>query len=89
MTLFNILVVNPKDYLTQIAVYNNYKLHYMIARKHTPEELSRFETIHDQVQFRKEVVLKELRNNDFSLDVLKVVISRGGLIKPVKSGVYR
>lgn len=88
MTLFNILVVNPKDYLTQIAVYNNYKLHYMIARKHTAEELSRFETIYDQVQFRKEVVLKELRNNDFSLDELKVVISRGGLIKPVKSGVY-
>ncbi len=86
--MFNILVVNPKDYLTQIAVYNNYKLHYMIARKHTAEELSRFETIYDQVQFRKEVVLKELRNNDFSLDELKVVISRGGLIKPVKSGVY-
>jgi butyrate kinase len=88
MTIFNILVVNPKDYLTQIAVYNNYKLHYMIARKHTADELSKFSSIYDQVQFRKEVVLRELKNNDFSLEGLKVVISRGGLIKPVQSGVY-
>lgn len=88
MTLFNILVVNPKDYLTQIAVYNNYKLHYMIARKHTQEELKKFDSIYDQVEFRKNIVLKELKNNDFGLDELKIVISRGGLIKPVQSGVY-
>ena len=28
MTTFNILVVNPKDQETQIAVYDNYKLRY-------------------------------------------------------------
>ena len=33
MTLFNILVVNPKDYLTQIAAYQNHKLLYMNAMK--------------------------------------------------------
>ena len=89
MTLFNILVVNPKDYLTQIAVYNNHKLLYMISRKHSPDELAQFGSIYDQVQFRKESVLKEIRNNDFTLDELKIVISRGGLIKPVNSGVYQ
>jgi butyrate kinase len=88
MTPFNILVVNPKDYLTQIAVYQNYKLLYMISRKHSPEELGRFTSIYDQVTFRKDVVIKELKNNDFSMDELKIVISRGGLIKPVQSGVY-
>lgn len=88
MTLFNILVVNPKDYLTQIAVYQNHKLLYMISRKHSAEELAPFTSIYDQVQFRKESVLRELRNNEFSLDELRIVISRGGLIKPVKSGVF-
>lgn len=88
MTLFNILVVNPKDYVTQIAVYQNHKLLYMISRKHPAEELAPFGTIYDQVGFRKESVLKELRNNDFSLEGLQLVISRGGLIKPVRSGVY-
>lgn len=88
MSVFNILVVNPKDYLTQIAVYQNYKLLYMINRKHGAEELKSFTSIYDQVMFRKEVVIRELNNNDFSLDELRVVISRGGLIKPVQSGVY-
>ena len=68
MTPFNILVVNPKDYLTQIAVYQNYKLLYMISRKHSPEELGRFSSIYDQVTFRKDVVIKELKNNDFRMD---------------------
>ena len=88
MTLFNILVVNPKDYLTQVAVYQNHKLLYMISRKHSATELSPFKTIYDQVQFRKESVIKELKNNEFIPDELKIVISRGGLIKPVKSGVF-
>lgn len=88
MSSFNILVVNPKDYLTQIAVYNNYKLLYIINRKHTSDELNSFSSVYDQVSFRKGVVFKELKNNDFVLDDLKIVISRGGLIKPVQSGVY-
>lgn len=88
MTPFNILVVNPKDWLTQIAVYQNHKLLYMISRKHSDEELMPFKTIYDQVVFRKEIVFRELKNNEFKLDELKIVISRGGLLKPVQSGVY-
>lgn len=89
MIPFNILVVNPKDLETQIAVYDNYKLLYMINRKHTREELSAFGNRHDQVGFRKEVVIRELASNQFDTSQLKVVISRGGLIKPVQSGVYK
>jgi butyrate kinase len=88
MTTFNILVVNPKDQETQIAVYHNYKLRYMIGRKHTKAELAGFETIYDQVPFRRDVILKELTNNQFSLENVKIVISRGGLLHPVQSGVY-
>jgi len=88
MTTFNILVVNPKDQETQIAVYDNYKLRYMIGRKHTKEEIAGFDSIYDQVTFRKDIVLKELTNNQFSREDVKVVISRGGLVHPVQSGVY-
>ena len=88
MTSFNILVVNPKDQETQIAVYDNYKLRYMIGRKHTKEELAGFNSIYDQVVFRKNIILKELENNQFSLDDVRIVISRGGLVHPVQSGVY-
>jgi butyrate kinase len=88
MMTFNILVVNPKDHDTQIAVYDNYNLLYMISRKHPAEELSGFNTIYDQVDFRKETVIRELKNNQFNFSEVKIVISRGGLIRPVQSGVY-
>jgi butyrate kinase len=89
MITFNILVVNPRDNDTQIAVYDNYKLLYMISRKHPAEELAGFKSIYDQVGFRKDIVLKELNNNQFDLSEVKIVISRGGLIRPVHSGVYK
>ena len=88
MTTFNILIVNPKDQETQIAVYDNYKLRYMISRKHTKEEIAGFDSIYDQVTFRKDIVLKELTKNQFSLEDVRVVISRGGLVHPGQSGVY-
>lgn len=89
MVPFNILVVNPRDKDTQIAVYDNYKMLYMISRKHSAEELKNFDSIYDQIDFRKNVVLKELTNNQFILDDVKIIISRGGLIKPVHAGVYK
>ena len=85
---FNILVLNPKDKVTQIAVYQNYKLLYINNRYHTTDELAGFETIYDQLELRKQLVLKELQNNEFDLSEVKIVISRGGLVKPVSSGVY-
>ena len=88
MITFNILVVNPRDHDTQIAVYDNYKLLYMISRKHSSEDLAGFDTIYNQVNYRKDVVIRELQNNQFNLSEVKVVISRGGLIRPVQSGVY-
>lgn len=86
---FNILVVNPRDNDTQVAVYDGYKLMYMINRKHSAGDLAGFPTFYDQVGYRKDVVLRELRNNEFDLSEVKIVISRGGLIKPVQSGVYK
>ena len=62
---------------------------YLINRKHSGEELSYFKTIYDQVEFRKEIVLRELKSNDFNFSKVQIVISRGGLIKPVQSGVFR
>lgn len=85
---FNILVVNPKDKVTQIAVYQNYKLLYVNNRNHSPEELKTFGSIYDQVAYRRDIVMKELLKNDLELDEVRIVISRGGLVKPVHSGVY-
>jgi butyrate kinase len=83
-----ILAINPGSTSTKIAVFEGAKQLFLVNIKHSSEELSQFATITDQYDFRKNVIVNELKNNDFNLDTFALVMGRGGLIKPVLSGVY-
>lgn len=88
MGLKQILAINPGSTSTKIAVYANTKIVFLKSVSHPPEELSKYERITDQYQFRKDIVLNELRLAGIELDKIEAVVGRGGLIKPIKSGVY-
>jgi len=83
-----ILAINPGSTSTKIAVYQNVKTVFTKNISHNIEDLSRYAKISDQYQFRKDIILNELKQADINLDQIKVVVGRGGLVKPVKSGVY-
>ena len=85
----HILVINPGSTSTKIAVYRGLQSMFQKNIVHTEEELSAYEKISDQFEFRKNVILEELRTNDIDLDCIEIVMGRGGLIKPVPSGVFR
>ncbi len=82
-----ILVINPGSTSTKIAVFDNTTPTFIQTLRHSQEELEKFDRVTDQFSFRKELILKELKNADINLDLVKIVMGRGGLIKPVKSGV--
>ncbi len=83
-----IVVINPRTTFTKVGVYNNKNLVFLKKIKYAEEDLKQFARFEDQKEFRKEAILKELKDNDIDFEKIRVVISRGGLIKPVKSGVY-
>ncbi|MFQ3619448.1 MAG: butyrate kinase [Spirochaetales bacterium] len=83
-----ILAINPGSTSTKIGVFQGLKLIMEKTIRHTAEELSPFKRITDQYDFRKETILKELRASGIALSDLRIVMGRGGLIKPVPSGVY-
>jgi butyrate kinase len=83
-----ILAINPGSTSTKIAVFEGAKQLFLVNIKHSSEELSQFATITDQYDFRKNVIVSELKNNNFDLNTFALVMGRGGLIKPVLSGVY-
>lgn len=83
-----ILAINPGSTSTKIAVYDGEKLEFLKNIKHSVEELAPFPKTIDQYDFRKDVILKELKDAGISLDTIKIVVGRGGLIKPVPSGVF-
>lgn len=88
MTLGIILVINPKNTSSKIAVYKDSKLCFLKTIKYTDKQIAACGTIPGQLEMRKNAILQELKDNDININKLKIVIARGGLVKPVKSGVY-
>ncbi|MBQ7551560.1 MAG: butyrate kinase [Bacteroidales bacterium] len=84
-----ILAINPGATSTKIAVYEDKTNIFTKNIKHTMEELSQFATIADQYDYRKQVILDELKNQNIDLNSIAIIIGRGGLIKPIQSGAYR
>lgn len=83
-----ILVINPRHDFTKIGIYENTKLLYLKRIIHSPEELGKYEKLSDQVPFRTRCILDELKQNEMPLDKFAAIVGRGGLIKPLSSGVY-
>ncbi|MFO7933814.1 MAG: butyrate kinase [Bacteroidales bacterium] len=83
-----ILAINPGATSTKIAVYHSDRFLFLKTIRHECSELDRFEKITDQLEFRKELVLREVRENHIPPSRVGMIISRGGLIHPIESGVY-
>lgn len=83
-----ILAINPGSTSTKIAVFNNTKLEFSEKIKHTSEEIARYERISDQYEYRKSMILESLTKAQIDIQTISVIVGRGGLIKPVKSGVF-
>ncbi len=88
MDAYRILAVNPGSTSTKIAVYRNTKSRFIKTIRHSCEELAAFKSIPDQFQFRKEMILAELKSGGEDVMELTAVIGRGGLLRPIESGVY-
>lgn len=83
-----ILAINPGSTSTKIAVYQGSKSIFLKNIKHTAEELKPYPKIMDQFTFRKEIILKELKEAEIRIDLITAIVGRGGLVKPIESGVY-
>jgi len=83
-----ILAINPGSTSTKIAVYNGNNPVFLKTIRHDCNELDAFKEVADQFEFRKNLIMKEVEENAIPLEEIRIVIGRGGLIKPIISGVY-
>ena len=84
-----ILAINPGSTSTKIAVYDEENQLFVKNIKHSADEISKFACIADQYEFRKNIVLAEVKEAGFDIKDFKVIVGRGGLVKPISSGVWR
>lgn len=83
-----ILAINPGSTTTKIAVYEDEKRLLVKTFCHSPEDLSPFPTIVSQYDYRKDLIVNELKKENFFCD-FAAIVGRGGLLKPIPSGVYQ
>ncbi|TKG97168.1 butyrate kinase [Puteibacter caeruleilacunae] len=84
-----ILTINPGSTSTKFALYRNEECVLKKTIRHTVEELSMYDSIPDQFDFRKTLILEELKKENVEFGKIKYVVGRGGLTYPLQSGVYK
>lgn len=81
-----ILVIYPQVNDTKIAVFQNNSWVFFKTIKIKQDWLEKDVLLQETP--RTEQILEELKENDINLDEIEIVIGRGGLVKPIKSGIY-
>ena len=89
MDIFRILTINPGSTSTKIALFENDQLFFERNIIHNSEELKRIGSIPEQFFFRKQLVTDVLYKEKIALSSIDIVVGRGGLVKPIESGVYK
>ena len=88
---FKVLVINPGSTSTKIAVYSNETPALVRTIVHSAADLAQFQgrPVLAQIQFRKTAIEDELCAAGFKRrSHFHAVVGRGGLLRPVPSGVY-
>jgi butyrate kinase len=84
-----ILAINPGSTSTKFSLFEEEELIFEKTLRHSAEDLKDFERITEQFHFRKGLIMSELSKQNIDLDRIAAVVGRGGLVKPIESGIYR
>ena len=85
---FKILSINSGSTSTKFAIFEDETENFVKNIKHSAEEIAKFDNVASQFQFRKDIILSELKNAGFNINEINAIVGRGGLVKPIESGVY-
>jgi butyrate kinase len=84
-----ILAINPGSTSTKIAVFEDTKEVFTKTLRHSVEELAPYNNVIEQNEFRKNIILEALKEQNIDPESLDAIVGRGGLLKPIPGGVYK
>jgi butyrate kinase len=84
-----ILAINPGSTSTKFSLFEEENLVFEQNLRHTTGDLKPYKKISDQFHFRKDLIMNELKQRKTDFARIKAVVGRGGLVKPIESGIYR
>lgn len=82
------LIINPGSTSTKIGVFEDETQILDKTLRHSTEEIAQFATIFAQKDFRKQIILDALKEENIDPKSFQVIVGRGGLLKPIPGGTY-
>ena len=82
------LIINPGSTSTKIGVFEDETLLFEETLRHSTEEIARYASIVEQKDFRKDIIVSLLKEKEFDIHSLNVIVGRGGMLKPISGGTY-
>ncbi len=83
-----ILIINPGSTSTKIGFYDAGEMVFEKNLTHSTEELSQYGHVMEQVGMRRDTILAALEEYGIALESIDIAMARGGLITPIRTGVY-
>ncbi len=85
---YKILAINPGSTSTKAALFEDKEVLFDMTLRHPAEDLVKYSHVIEQLEWRKELILDDLKSRGFDVADLTAVVGRGGLVKPIEGGVY-
>lgn len=82
------LIINPGSTSTKIGIFEDEELKMDETLRHSTEEIAKYDSIIDQKDFRKNIILDFLKEKNIDVNTFNVIVGRGGLLKPIEGGTY-
>ena len=83
-----ILVVNTGSTSTKIGFYDAGEMLFEKNLTHSAEEVAQYKSVMDQGAMRRDAITDFLSEKGIALETIDISMARGGLITPIRTGVY-
>jgi len=84
-----ILTINPGSTSTKIALFENEREVFKENLSHSQEVIESFDGLLEQIPMRRSAVIDTLKKHRYRLKDLAIIVGRGGLFPPIKTGGYK
>ena len=83
-----ILVINTGSTSTKIGFYDSGEMLFEKNLTHSADEVARYKSVMDQTPMRRDAITDFLSEKGIALETIDIAMARGGLITPIRTGVY-
>ncbi|MDO5100706.1 MAG: butyrate kinase [Eubacteriales bacterium] len=88
MKAYKVLTINPGSTSTKLALFEGETCVFSENVSHDAKELAEYESISDQLPYRRNMILSLLDRAGVSLEEVDVFVGRGGGLLPMEGGTY-